>query len=118
MKAIIISLIITMIFFGTVTAGNGKMTSSKSLDSSAKAIHKVILKSLVYPDYGYNSNMTGDVVITFTVTEDGKIDVKKISSESEGITKWIKDQLSKITIKNVYHPINQEYRIKITLAPG
>jgi hypothetical protein len=117
MKTIIVT-IITLIFLGTVTTGYGKISATKNRDASAKAIHKIIMKSIEYPDFGYKDNLAGDVEITFALTADGKIEIKKISSGSDLLNNWIKEQLSEITIKDIFSPVNQLYRINIKLSPG
>jgi outer membrane biosynthesis protein TonB len=118
MKKNILIAMITMIFFGVIATGYGKTPAELSAISSSKEIRKIITKSIKYPDFGYKKDMYGDVEITFTVSEEGTIDIKKISSENDELKNYVKEQISNITIKDVSHPVNQKYSVKLAFWPS
>ena len=113
MKKNISLTIVTILLFGAIVTGFGKEPAEKSAMSSSKEIQKIITESVKYPDFGYKKGLHGDVVITFTVSAEGMIELKKITSQSEELKDYVKDQLTKITIKDVMHPLNQQYKVKL-----
>jgi hypothetical protein len=118
MKTKIMITVIAMIFFGTIAAGYGRTTTKKSQTCSPKAIQKTAIKSIVYPEFGYKEDLNDVVEITFTVSAEGKIEIKKISSGSDKLNNYVKEQISKVTIKDNCYPLNQLYSQKIAFQPG
>lgn len=118
MKTKKIITIITVAFMGVMITGYGRNTADKSLNSAAKAIHKVFAKSINYPVFGYDKDLNSNVEITFVLTKDGSIEIKNISSGSDELKNHVKNQLSKINIKDISQSPDQLYRIRIKFWPG
>jgi hypothetical protein len=111
-KKIMITMII-MLFLCVIAAGYGKTPAEKSAMSSATEIQKIIIQSIKYPDFGFKEGLHGDLTITFTVSAEGKIELKNISSQSDKLRDYVKDQLTNITISDVIHHLNQQYKVKL-----
>jgi len=113
MKRNILITMITVLFLSVITADYATTPAEKSAMSSAKEIQKIITESVKYPDFGAKQGLHGDVTITFTVSAEGLIELKTISSPSDELKDYVKNELSKITIQDVIHPLNQQYKVKL-----
>lgn len=113
MKKNIMITMITLVFLGVIAAGYGKTPAEKSAISSAQEVQKIITQSIKYPDDGYKQDLRGDVTITFTLSEDGKILLKNISSKSDKLKDYVIDQLKNITIQDVMHTLDQQFKVKL-----
>lgn len=113
MKKSILIPFISILLLGTFATGFGKSLAEKSAVSSSLKIQKIITESIKYPDFGYKKGLHGDVVIKFTVSPDGTIEFKKISSTSEELKDYVKSELTRIKIKDVIHPLNQQYQVTL-----
>jgi outer membrane biosynthesis protein TonB len=80
----------------------------------AEHIQKVIKETLKYPEQAIKSGYTGSVDVTFTISDDGKIIVKKLSTDDKEIAANVKEQLSNICCKDIKSPYNQHYKVTIT----
>jgi hypothetical protein len=113
MKRNLLLIMITIFLSGAIRTGFAKEPSEKSAMSTTKEIQKIITESVKYPDFGYKNGLNGDVTITFTVSAEGMIELKKINSQSEELKEYVKNELTKITIKDIIHPLNQQYKVKL-----
>lgn len=112
MKKSIFITMISVLLIGAFATSYGKSLAEKSAMSSSIEIQKIITESVKYPDFGYKKGLHGDVVITFTVSAEGTIELKKITSTSDELKDYVKSELTKITI-NVIHQLNQQYKMTL-----
>ena len=54
---------------------------------------------------------TGNVMITFIISDDGKIVVKNIKTDNEELASYVRETLSNINCSNLFGNYNQHYRI-------
>ena len=82
----------------------------------APAVHiqKVINENIKYPASAVKNCCTGMVKVVFGINEDGKIDIKKISTDNKEIAEEVRAQLSKINYKEANAPFYQLYKITIS----
>lgn len=113
MKKTTLITMITILFLGVITAGYSKTPAQKSAINSAKEIQKIISKSITYPDFALKQGLKDNVTITFTVNAEGKIELKNINCKHDEIKEYVKEQLKNITIQDVIHPLNQQYRVNL-----
>jgi outer membrane biosynthesis protein TonB len=85
--------------------------SASAAYPSTKCIRDILKESVKYPDRFINEASTGEVVVVFTITDDGRIDIKSVKSTSEELEKYVREQLASTCCKNVISPYNQHYRI-------
>jgi outer membrane biosynthesis protein TonB len=88
--------------------------AKKPVIESAVNIQSMIKKTITYPDIAVNKGYTGSVDVLFTLTEDGKINVKKTTAENAEIEKLVKEQLAAMSLKDIKTTFNQHYWIRIT----
>ena len=77
-------------------------------------IQKVIQDGLRYPERAIKNCCTGSVDVTFTIDENGKIDIKKLSTDNKDIAEGVKEQLAKINCKEANSPSYQLYKVTIS----
>lgn len=113
MKAInltkMLILIAGMLFITTASTFAGKTAKAPERD-----IRSVIQETIKFPDLSHRDCCTGTVKVLFTVSEEGKINIKKIDSENTKIINQVKEQLSKISCSDLKCPTYQRYSIQIT----
>ena len=113
MKKRIFITLIALLLIGAYTATFAKSNAEKSAVASSVKIKKVVTESVKYPDWGYKKGVHGDVEITFTVSGEGMIELKNISSKSDELKDYVKNELTKITLKDIMHPLNQQYKMTL-----
>ncbi len=80
----------------------------------ADRIQKMIKETIKYPEKAIRSGCCGTVDVTFTVDADGKINIRKMSTENKEIYEMVKQQLSSVCCKGIKTPFNQHYKVSIT----
>ena len=77
-------------------------------------IQQVIKEGVKYPEHAVSHSYTGTVHVTFTISEDGKINIEDTFSDNTEIEKAVKAQLAAICCKGIKTPYNEHYQIAIT----
>jgi outer membrane biosynthesis protein TonB len=113
MKRNVLVAMIAILLIGASAVSYGKAPKDKSAMSSSTKIKQIITDAVKYPDWGYKKGLHGDVQITFTVSGEGTVELKTISSKSDELKEYVKQELQKITIKDVIHQITQEYKMTL-----
>jgi hypothetical protein len=54
----------------------------------------------------------GDISVTFSLTDEGKIKVEKVIAPSKRLEDYVKEQLSNVFAKDVLHSYNQQFSVK------
>jgi len=80
----------------------------------AQYLQQVIKEKVKYPEQAVRSSSTGTVDVIFTVTNEGKINIKKTFSDNRIIEKIVKDQLSSINFQGARIPSYEQYKVRIT----
>jgi len=103
----IVVLITLTILAGTSLAGN---VSKETIST----IRETIKEQVKHPGfYKIKENLCCADVI-FTISEDGKLLVKRINSENEALSDYLTKALSGIRFYKLESPMNQHYRIKLS----
>ena len=74
-------------------------------------IREKMTESVKYPDFSFKTGY-GEVEIQFTLTPEGKIEIKKIKSTDAKLSEYVQEQVSKICCADVISPYQQHYKIK------
>ena len=82
--------------------------------TSSDNIHKMIKESVTYPEKALKNGCCGKVYVTFSLTEEGKIDIDEISTDNKEISNSVKEQLSNLCCKGINSPSYKHYSICIT----
>ncbi|GEM_PF-1167036 len=116
MKKITICLsLLTLMFInvlGTQTLFARDHTIS-SFNSNEKGKLNTIVKDAVkYPNFTLSKEERGEVSVTFSLTDEGKIKVEQVIAGSKRIEDYVKEQLSNVSAKDVLHFYNQQFSVK------
>jgi hypothetical protein len=111
---------ITLPLFFVALIGIGTLLSHTSFaikpeptkSSNTQQLNKIIKESVKYPDFKMTKEEKGDITITFSLTDDGKVKVEKIIAGSQRLEDYVKKQLSDVIAKDVIHSYNQLYKVK------
>jgi len=91
-----------------------QMQAGKTIKDTAATIREAIQQQVKHPGYIKVQDDLCCADILFTITKDGKMLVKRILSNNEELSEYIKDQLANIKFTKLGSPMNQYYRIKLS----
>ena len=97
---------------GTQTSFAAKEGSAAAKPEYVKKLNKIVKESIKYPDFTLNKEEFGDITVTFTLTDEGKITVEKITAPSKRIEEYVKEQLSNVNANGIGHPYGMKYAVK------
>ena len=84
-----------------------------SFNSNEKGKLNTIVKDAVkYPNFTLSKEERGEVSVTFSLTDEGKIKVEQVIAGSKRIEDYVKEQLSNVSAKDVLHFYNQQFSVK------
>ena len=106
-KTFIVTLIAFLILASPAWAGK------VSKDTSG-TIRETIKEQLKHPGFYKLKDNTCCADVIFTITDGGKLLVKRIISDSEDLSDYVKKALSDIQFYKLQSPMNQYYRIKLS----
>jgi DNA-binding protein len=111
LKIIIFLAILTGLISNVSVFAAGPAASPAAV--SAKNIRQKFVAAVQQTDELTNIMTSGEVEVTFTVSEEGNIEIKNIKSTSGELADFVKDKISTVPCNDFYHPFNQYYRVKI-----
>ena len=104
-RIIILALVIGSIsIFSTYASGPAAVT--------AKNIREKIVNQVYNKDDMENLPPEGIVVVLFTVSDDGKIVIKKMESTNNEAEDFVTKKITSISAKDNVYPYHQLYRVK------
>ncbi len=109
-----INLTRALLFIAGILIFSTATFAGKTAKAPARDIRTAIQETIHFPDLSYRDCCTGTVDVIFTVTADGKLDIKKIDSENTRIIEAVKSQLSEVTCPGLNFPTYQRYSIQLT----
>lgn len=115
MKKIKISLIFLALMFVGALAPQTLFARVPAPEKSSDIaqLNKLMKKLVKYPDFTLNDKEDGGAIyVTFTLADDGKIKVEKVTAPSKRLEKYVKEQLSVVTVNDVIHSDNQRYKVQ------
>jgi hypothetical protein len=95
------SLLIVFALYSSVYAGSTNFPGKQSLNG--------LLKSIKYPAFGKSENLNGDVAVSFTINDSGKIQIEKLAGNSDELTHYIQEQLNGIELGTNTSEIGKNY---------
>lgn len=79
---------------------------------SANNIRQKFILAVQNPENMANVPTSGQVEVTFTVNDDGTVNIKKLDSNNDNAAKYVKDKITNLTCNEFTHPYNQYYKVK------
>jgi Gram-negative bacterial TonB protein C-terminal len=70
--------------------------ASTPASECAATIWQKFQGNIKYPDYAYKQSIQGDVIVIFTVADDGKIIVKDIRATDEDLGKYVREVMTRM----------------------
>jgi hypothetical protein len=86
--------------------------ASPAAVASAKSIRQKFVQAVMNPDDQSNVPTKGEVVVLFTLTDEGTVEIKKIEGTNDDATNYVKDKITNVPCKDFVHPYNQYYKVK------
>jgi hypothetical protein len=83
---------------------------------SVKPVVTQVKESIKYPDFTLTKDDHNPIDVTFILTDEGDIQIEKISAPSDKMEQYVRDQLAKVNLKNVIHPYNQLYKMTLKFS--
>lgn len=91
-----------------------KPASALSKPAYIEQLNIIVKDAVKYPGFDLKKEERGDITVTFTLSDDGKIQVEKVTAATERIEKYVKEQLTDVSAKDVLHPYGQKYKVKFS----
>ena len=106
----------TLIFInvlGTQTLFSRDRSTSVFKANEKQKLNTIIVEAVKYPNFTLNKDEeSGDISVTFSLTDEGKIKVEKVIAPSKRLEDYVKEQLTDVFAKDVLHSYNQQYSVK------
>jgi hypothetical protein len=83
---------------------------------SVKPVVTQVQESIQYPKFAMTKEDHDPINVTFMLTDEGDIQIEKISAPNEKMEQYVRDQLAKVNLKNVIHPYNQLYKMTLKFS--
>ena len=116
MKKITICLsLLTLMFInvlGTQTLFARDHSTSAFKSNEKEKLNTIVTDAVKYPNYTLSNEERGEISVTFSLTDEGKIKVEKVVAPSKRLEDYVKEQLSDVFAKDILHTYNQQYSIK------
>jgi hypothetical protein len=106
--------VIFAVLLGLVSTFSSYASSPAAI--SAKSIRQKFINAVVNPDDPSIVPTTGEVEVTFKLTDEGTVDIKKITGTSDEAQTYVKDRITQVPCKDFVHPYNQYYKIKFRFS--
>ena len=116
MKKITICLpLLTLMFIsvlGTQTIFARDHSTSAFKSNEKEKLTAIVTDAVKYPNFTLSKEERGEITVTFSLTDEGKIKVEQVVAPSKRIEDYVKEQLSDVNAKDVLHFYNQQFSVK------
>ena len=96
--------------FGFVSVFTASAESPAAI--SAKNIRQKFVQAVQNPEDMSTIPTTGEVEVVFTVKDDGTVDIKKLQADNDDAASYVKEKITNVFCQDIYHPVNQYYKVK------
>jgi ribonuclease PH len=100
------------LFAAIISAGTAYAASPAAI--AAKNIRETLYQAVQAPEQDMNIPTSGDVEVLFSVNDQGKIDVKKLDASTDEASKYVKEKIAKVEVKDFVLPFTQYYKVKFS----
>jgi hypothetical protein len=109
-KVLLLTIIAAIISFGTSYAASPAAITAKN-------IREKFVQAVIQPE-NLNTLPTspGEVEILFKVSDEGILDIRKLTFTNEDVANYVKDKITSIPLKDYVMPYNQYYRVKFKFS--
>jgi hypothetical protein len=83
---------------------------------SAKNVRQKFVEAVMNTDEVYSVPTSGYAEVTFRITDDGSIDIRKLKASSTEVGEFVKQRISEVKADEFVHPYNQYYKIKFRFS--
>ena len=83
---------------------------------SVKPVVTQVKESIKYPDFKLAKEDHQPIQVEFLLTDEGDIQIEKLSAPTEKMEQYVREQLSKVNLKSVIHPYNQLYKMTLRFS--
>jgi hypothetical protein len=111
MKSIKTRRIMLIVLLAGILAVPGVQAASPAA-MAAKNIRQKFVEVVRNPADLQNILVGGEVEVLFTVSEEGKIDIKRLEGSNKEIEDFVRDKISSIPCNEYIFPFNQHYKVK------
>ena len=101
--SVIAAFVLAAFSFKFASANSGTNESEKT------ASIKTAMENVKYPEFAIKENLKGEVVISFNVTENGKIIVNQSNGTYPELVKYIEQELQKIELDSSSFEVGKIY---------
>jgi len=106
--------LLTLLFISIMGMQNlfAKDHSTSVFQSKEKQkLNTIIVEAVKYPDFTLSKDERGAITVTFSLTDDGKIKVERVTASTKRLEDYVKEQLSDVSAKDVLHSYNQQFSV-------
>lgn len=118
MKAInfirVFALIVIIVSAATLTSFAKKPVTTNA-PTTAATIHTTLENCLKFPANVNKSDFEGTVDVIFMI-EDGKMIIKKATSDNQELADYVKTELCKVCCKHIRSLTNQHYAVRLNFT--
>ena len=97
---------------GTQTLVARDHSTSAFKSNEKQKLSAIIEEAVKYPDFTLSKENRGEITVTFSLTDEGKIKVENVIASSKRIEEYVKEQLTDVIAKDVLHFYNQQFCVK------
>ena len=119
MKKITICLpLLTLMFIsvlGTQTIFARDHSTSAFKSNEKEKLTAIVTDAVKYPNFTLSKEERGEITVTFSLTDEGKIKVEQVVAPSKRLEDYVKEQISDVNAKDVLHFYNQQFSVKFRL---
>ena len=104
---VLIVLILTVFSINFASANSGVIKPEKNMNIVNA------LQSIKYPQFAKNDNINADVLVSFNVSDSGKIVLEQINSSSPVLMQYVKEQLQNLNVNSNSVETNKNYNFRL-----
>ncbi|MGE5423900.1 MAG: hypothetical protein ACM3N9_00970 [Syntrophothermus sp.] len=105
---------LTSLFVLVLVAVIGISTASAKTPEQKKDVRQILKEAVYYPEFALQEGNQGKVDVAFKVADNGKLDIRKVESVDPKLSKFVKEQLSKIDLKDTQVDKFKTYKVSIS----
>ncbi len=117
MKSLLKTLLVVIAFLAVSNVVQARTRADRIVTTSAKQVRNILSETIGYPEFGYEDGLMGTVLVNFTISPEGAINIRTISSGNEDLKDYVTEKLGTLNLSKVQHPADQIYHITLYFYP-
>lgn len=103
-----------VLLFALLLSINFAYATNNTENNDESKVKEAIKQEITYPEFAIEAKLEGEVLVSFTVNKDGKIDILRTNSVYKELESYVVEKMKTMTVSADEAEIGKTYNMKFS----